>query len=64
MRKKYKGYKNKRSFIADSKRKAKYRPAKKYRKGMNSQGDWQRKKVRKHIKAARTAKNVPFGGLM
>lgn len=39
----YKGYKSRRSFIADRKKQAKHRPRKKYKKGLGSQGDWARK---------------------
>jgi hypothetical protein len=42
-RKKYKGYKSRRAWILDHKRKAKSRPRKKYRKGLGAQGDWARK---------------------
>lgn len=43
----YKGYKSGRSYKLDHKRKAKYRPRKKYKKGLGSRGDWARKRYRK-----------------
>jgi hypothetical protein len=44
-RRTYKGYHHgkssaKRSYKQDRKRKAKYRPRKKYKKGLGNQGDW------------------------
>jgi len=40
IKRKYRGYGSRRSFKADRKRKAKNRPAKKYRRGIGNLGDW------------------------
>jgi len=44
---KYKGYGSRRAFLLDRAKHAKYRPAKKYEKGIGNRGDWSAKKLRK-----------------
>ena len=39
---KYKGYGSKKSFVADRRKRAKHKPAKRYRKGIGNRGDWRK----------------------
>lgn len=45
----------KRGIAQDRRKKARYRPRKKFKKGLGSQGDWNRKRARKGSKKS----NVP-----
>ncbi len=47
---KARGYKSKRAYLLDRAKKAKYRPAKKYKKGRGHKGDWARKRYKKKKK--------------
>lgn len=40
IRRKYKGYGSRRSLLADRAKHAKFKPAKRYRKGIGNRGDW------------------------